>query len=109
MTAAPVPVWEEDPMDAIVEILMEMLGTAIVEGGVSAASNRRRPIWQRVLVLTLIALFFAAAFGLMAWAGVLMARQGRIAAAVCLFILDLLLIVLAVCKIRKILRAFSKK
>ena len=25
MTAAPVPVWEEDPMDAILEILMEML------------------------------------------------------------------------------------
>mgnify|MGYP006922395901 FL=1 len=31
-------------MDAILEILMEMLETAIVEGGVSAASNRRRPI-----------------------------------------------------------------
>ena len=109
MTAAPVPVWEEDPMDAILEILMEMLGTAIVEGGVSAASNRRRPIWQRVLVLTLIALFFAAAFGLMAWAGVLMARQGRIAAAVCMFALDAGLVFFCACKVRKILRTFSRK
>ena len=109
MTAAPVPVWEEDPMDAIVEILMEMLGTAIVEGGESAASDRRRPVWQRALVLALLALFFAAALGLMAWAGVLMAREGRIAAAVCMFALDAGLVFFCACKVRKILRTFSRK
>ena len=96
-------------MDFLIEFVGEILAELVLEGGLDAASDRRRPVWQRVLVLALLALFFAAALGLMAWAGVLMVREGRIAAAVCLFILDLLLIVLAVCKIRKILRTFSRK
>ena len=86
-----------------------MLGTVLVEGGADAASDRRRPLWQRVLILSLLGLFFAAVFGLMAWGGILMAREGRIAAAVCIFVLDFLLIALSVYKLCKILRAFSRK
>ena len=96
-------------MDFIAEIVMEMLGTAIVEGGVDAASDHRRPQWQRVLILSLVVLFFAAVFVLMTTAGVIMLTDGRPVASVLMFALDLALIFFYVHKFRKILRTFSHK
>ena len=107
--AALVPIREEAHMDFLIEFVGEILAELVLEGGESAASDHRRPRWQRVLVLALLALFFAAALGLITWAGVLMAQEGRIAAAVCMFALDMGLVFFCACKIRKILRTFSCK
>ena len=57
-------------MDFLIEFVGEILGELVLEGGVSAASDHRRPKWQRVLILTLMALFFAAVFALMAAGGI---------------------------------------
>ena len=57
-------------MDFIAEIVMEMLGTAIVEGGVDAASDHRRPKWQRVLILTMLALLFTAVVAVLFLVGI---------------------------------------
>ena len=96
-------------MDFVAEIFMEILGEAIMEGGTAAASDRRRPKWQRVLILSLFMLFFAAVFVLMTAAGVIMLTDGRPVAGVLMFILDLALIFFYVHKFRNILRTFSRK
>ena len=96
-------------MDFIAEIVMEMLGTAIIDGGVDAASDHRRPMWQRVLILSLVVLFFTAVFVLMTAAGVIMLTGGRPVAGVLMFALDLALIFFCVHKFRNILRTFSRK
>ncbi len=96
-------------MDFVVEILGEVLGEAILEGGVAVASDHRRPGWQRVLVLSLLTLFFAAVFAVMAVGGVFLVREGRLLAGIVLFILDLALIVLSFYKLHKILRTFPRK
>ena len=96
-------------MDFVAEILMEILGEAIMEGGVDAASDHRRPKWQRVLILSLVVLFFAAVFVLMTAAGVIMLAGGRPVAGILMLALDAVLIVFSICKFRKILRTFSRK
>ncbi len=96
-------------MDFVVEILGEVLGEAILEGGVSAASDHRLPKWLRVLILSLLALFFAAVFAAMAAGGVISIRDGSPLAGIALLILDLALIFFSFCTLRKILRAFSRK
>ena len=95
-------------MDAILEILMEMLGTAIVEGGADAASDRRRPVWQRVLVLALLALFCAAVFAVILLVGV-GALPDLPVISLFLFALDAIWVFLCVRRFRKILRTFSRK
>jgi len=100
---------EGQRMDFIVEFFGELLGEALLEGGVSAATDHRRPRWQRVLVLSLLALFFAAVFALIAAAGVIAVREGIPIAGILLFALDLALIVYSFCKLRKILRTFPRK
>ena len=93
-------------MDAILEILMEMLGTAIVEGGVSAASNRRRPVWHRVLILAVLGLFFAAVFAVILLVGIGAARDLPLI-SLFLFALDAAWVFLGVRRLRSILRTFS--
>jgi len=95
-------------MDAILEILMEVLGTAIVEGGVSAASNHRRPAWQRVLVLAVLALFCAGVFAVLLLVGV-GALPDLPLISLFLFALDAVWVFLCVRRLRKILRTFSKQ
>ncbi len=96
-------------MDFIVEILGEVLVEAILEGGVSAASDHRLPRWLRVLILSLLALVFAALFALIAAAGALAVREGIPIAGILLFALDLALIVFSLSKLRKILRALPRR
>ena len=95
-------------MDAILEILMEMLGAAIVEGGADAASNRRRPMWQRVLVLAVLALFCAGVFAVILLVG-LGALPELPLISLFLFVLDAGWVFLCVRRPRKILRTFSRK
>ena len=95
-------------MDAIAEILMEMLGTAIVEGGVSAASNRRRPKWQRILMLAVLCLFFAAVFAVILLVGLGAVRDLPLISLL-LFALDAVWVFLGVRRLRKILHTFSKQ
>ena len=95
-------------MDLLAEILMEMLGTAIVEGGVSAASDRRRPAWLRVLVLAVLGLFCAAVFAVILLAGVGSLPDLPLI-ALFLFALDAVWVFLCVRRSCKILRTFSRK
>lgn len=95
-------------MEFFAEILMEMLGTAIVEGGVSAASNRRRPAWQRLLVLAVLALFCAAVFAVILLVGI-GALPDLPLISLFLFALDAIWVFLCVRRLRKILRALSRK
>ena len=96
-------------MDFLIEFAGEILGELVLEGGVDAASDHRRPKWLRILILSLIALFFAAVFVLMTAAGVIMLTGGRPIAGILMLALDVALIVLSIYKFRKILRTFSRK
>ncbi len=96
-------------MDFVVEILGEVLGEAVLEGGVFVASVHCRPRWLRVLILCLLALFFAAVFAAMAAGGIISVRDGRPLAGIALLTLDLALIVLSFYKLRKLLRTFPRK
>lgn len=94
------------------EFLIEFVGILadlVLEGGADAASNCRRPMWQRVLILALIVLVFAAVFALMTASGVMMLTDGRPIAGVLMLGLALGLVVLSLHKLRKILRTFSRK
>ncbi len=96
-------------MDFVAEIFLEILGKAMIEGGMSAASDHRRPRWQRVLILSLMMLFFAAVFALMTAAGIIMVTESRPLAGAAMLVLDLGLIVCCVYGLRKILCTFSRK
>ena len=96
-------------MDFLIEFVGELLGELVLEGGVSAASDHRRPKWQRVLILTLMALFFAAVFALMAAGGIIMLTEHRPIAGVLMLAIDLALVVLSVYSLRRILRTFSRR
>ena len=96
-------------MEFLAEFLFELFGEVMIDTSVDAASDHRRPRWQRVLILSLIALFFAAVFILMTAAGVIMLTGGRPIAGILMLALDLALIILSIYKFRKILRTFSRK
>ncbi|MDE6923314.1 MAG: hypothetical protein K2P01_07145 [Oscillospiraceae bacterium] len=102
-------------MEFLMEFLIEFVGILadlVLEGGADAASNCRRPMWQRVLILALLALIvlvFAAVFALMTASGVMMLTEGRPIAGVLMLGLALGLVVLSLHKLRKILRTFSRK
>ena len=95
-------------MDAILEIFMEILGTAIIEGGVSAASSRRRPVWQRVLILAVLGLFSAAVFAIILLVGIGAFRDFPLV-ALFLFALDAVWVFLGIRRLHKILHTFSRK
>ena len=95
-------------MEFLAEILMEMLGTAIVEGGADAASDRRRPAWQRVLFLTVLDLFCAGVFAVLLLVGIY-ALPDLPLISLFLFALDAVWVFLCVRRLRKILRTFSRK
>ena len=99
-------------MEFLMEFLIEFVGILadlVLEGGADAASNCRRPMWQRVLILALIVLVVAAVFALMPASGVMMLTEGRPIAGVLMLGLALGLVVLSLHKLRKILRTFSRK
>ena len=96
-------------MDFLIEFIGELLGELVLESGADAASDHRRPKWQRVLILSLLALFFAAVFVLMTAAGVIMLTGGRPIAGILTLALDFVLIALSVYSLRRILRTFSRR
>ena len=95
-------------MDFIAEILMEILGETIMEGGESAASSHRLPRWARILALVGLMLFYAAVFGMILLAGIGALRELPWVSLL-LFALDGLLVFMTVHKLRKILRTFPRK
>ena len=97
-------------MEFIAEILMEILGEAIMEGGETAASSRRLPRWARILALAGLVLFYAALFTILTLVGIAALRnQGALWISLIVFALAGLLVFMVVHKLHKILRTFSKK
>ena len=95
-------------MDFLLEFFLELLGEFAVEGGVSAASDHRRPKWQRVLVLAVLALFCAAVFAVILLVGVY-ALPDLPLISLFLFALDAVWVFLCVRRLGKILRTFPRK
>ena len=93
-------------MDFIAEILMEILGEAIMEGGETAVSSRRLPRWARILALAGLMLFYAAVFAVILLVGIGAARDLPLISLL-LFALDGLLVFMVVHKLHKILRTFQ--
>ena len=93
-------------MDFVAEFFLEILGEAVVEGGVNAASDRRRPKWLRGLILALLGLFAAAVFAVIFLVGLAAVRAHPLI-SLALFALDGCWAFLCVRKLRKILRTFS--
>ena len=95
-------------MELIAEIVVEILGELLIEGGVEAASSRRLPTWARVLVLIGLGLLFAAVFALILLVGIAALQELPLLSLV-LFALDAVWIFTGLRKLRKILRTFSRQ
>ena len=95
-------------MELIAEIVVEVLGELLIEGGVGAASSRRLPMWARVLVLIGLGLLFAAVFALILLVGIAALQELPLLSLV-LFALDAAWIFSGLRKFRKILRTFSRQ
>ena len=92
-------------MELIAEIVVEIFGELLIEGGVEAASSRRLPGWARVLVLAVLGLLFAAVFALILLVGIAALQELPLLSLV-LFALDAAWIFSGFRKFRKILRTF---
>ena len=94
-------------MDFVAELFLEILGEAIIEGGVDAAVNHRLPKWLRVLTLAVLGLLFTAVFAVILLAGVGAFRELPLI-SLFLFALDAVFVFVTGRKLRKILRTFSR-
>ena len=96
-------------MDFLTEFLLEALGELVLDGGMSAASERRRPRWLRLLILLFIALLFIAVFAGIVAGGIVFLSEGRLPVGIVLLLLDLALVACTAYQLHKILRTLSEK
>ena len=92
-------------MELIAEIVVEVLGELLIEGGVKAASSRRLPGWARVLVLTVLGMLFFAVFTVILLVGICALQELPLLSLV-LFVLDAAWVFSGFRKFRKILHTF---
>ena len=95
-------------MELFAEFILEVLGEFLIEGGVWAASDRRRPKWARVLILIVLGLLFLAVFAILLLVGIA-ARQELPLLSLVLLVLDAAWVFAGLRKFRKILRAFPRQ
>ena len=95
-------------MEFLAEFLFELFGEVIIDTGVDAASDHRRPKWLRVLILTVLGLLCAVVFAVLLLVGIGAVRDLPLI-SLFLFALDAVWVFLSVHKFRKILRTFSRK
>ena len=95
-------------MEFIAEIVVEVLGELLIEGGVEAASSRRLPGWARILVLIVLGLLFSAVFAVILLVGIGALQEIPLLSLV-LFALDAAWMFQGLRKFRKILRTFSHR
>ena len=95
-------------MEFLMEVLAETVGEVFLNFGVEASVDHRLPKWLRVLILTATVIIFAAVFGI-----VLLVAIGALShtplMSLLLFALDAGLVFFCACRVRKILRTFSRK
>ena len=94
-------------MELIAEIVVEVLGELLIEGGAEAASNRRLPKLARVLILVGLGLLFSAVFFLILLVGIAALQELPLLSLV-LFALDAVWIFSGVRKFREIIRAIPR-
>ena len=90
------------------EVLVETVGEVFLNYGVEASVDHRLPKWMRIFILAAAALIFAAVFGIVLIIGV-GALSHTPWMSLLLFALDAGLVFLCACKVRKVLRTFSRK
>ena len=95
-------------MEFIAEIVVEVLGELLIEGGGQAASSRRLPKWARVLILIGLGLLFFAVFAVILLVGIAALQELPLLSLV-LFVLDAAWIFSGFRKFRKILRTFRRQ
>ena len=95
-------------MELIAEIVVEVLGELLIEGGVEAATSRRLPKLVRVLILVGLGLLFSAVFFLILLVGIAALQELPLLSLV-LFALDAVWLFSGVQKFRKILRTFPRQ
>lgn len=84
-------------MDFLFEIIVEI----IIEGSLELGTNRKVPLFFRILALLIFLLIYGALIGLFALIGIGCWQEGNIAAAIVVFILDAIFTVFVVAMIRK--------
>ena len=95
-------------MEFLAEFLFELFGEVIIDTGVDAASDRRRPKWLRVFILAVLGLLSTVVFAVLLLVGIGALRELPLI-SLFLFALDAVWIFLSVRKLHKILRTFSRK
>ena len=94
-------------MELFADFVLEILGELLIEGGAQAASDHRRPMWARVLLLIVLGLLFAAVFAILLLVGIA-ALQELPLLSIALLALDAVWFFLGFRKFRKILRTFCQ-
>ena len=95
-------------MEFIAEIIVEVLGELLIEGGAQAVSSRRLPKWARILILIGLGLLFFAVFALILLVGIAALQELPLLSLV-LFVLDAAWVFSGFRKFRKILRTFPRQ
>ena len=95
-------------MEFLAELVLDVLGELLIEGGVDAASSRRLPGWARVLILIGLGLLFSAVFALILLVGIAALQELPLLSPV-LFVLDAAWFFSGLRKFRRILRTFPRQ
>ncbi len=94
-------------LDFLAEFIVELVGELAMDIGVDAACDQRRPRWIRVLILTVVALFFAAVIGILLATGIMAFRKAPVVSFI-LFAMAVGFVALGLFKLRKILKTFAR-
>ena len=94
-------------MEFLTEFAIELLGGFLVDAGADTVSDRRRPMWLRILILAGLGLLFTAVFAILLIVGI-GAFQDLPLISLFLFALDAAFVFVAIRKLRKILRTLSQ-
>jgi len=62
-------------MDDVIEVIIEELLEAVLEGIDGASTSKRVPAWLRILAAVLLFLVLSAVFGLMVFTGIMLIKE----------------------------------
>ena len=94
-------------MEFLTEFVIELLDEFLVDAGVDTVSDRRRPMWLRILILAGLGLLFTAVFAILLIVGIGAFRDLPLI-SLFLFALDAVFVFVTIRKLRKILYTLSR-
>lgn len=85
------------------EFLIELIIECILEGSMSAGTNKKLPKWFRILCTMIILLFFSAVIGLFIFTGIITLKE-NVLISILMFACALFFLIMGIVKFQRLYR-----